>query len=68
MLYVLSDCGSCGAFHPVVFEGDCRDNQNRFYTVKDYAHTLGVEEDKINILSQEEIERLLDSAENECFS
>jgi len=26
------ECGGCGAYHPVGFEGDCRDDSNRFPT------------------------------------
>lgn len=24
------ECGGCGMYHPVLFEGDCRDDSNRF--------------------------------------
>ena len=24
------ECGCCGQFHPIDFEGDCRDDNNRF--------------------------------------
>ncbi len=28
----LVECGSCGAYHPADFHGDCRDDNNRFPT------------------------------------
>ncbi len=27
----LEDCEICGALHPVGFEGDCRDDANRYH-------------------------------------
>ena len=27
----LRDCEICGAMHPVEFDGDCRDDSNRFF-------------------------------------
>ena len=27
---VFRECGCCGMFHPINFEGDCRDDSNRF--------------------------------------
>jgi hypothetical protein len=27
---VLDECGICGAYHPPGFEGDCRDDKNRY--------------------------------------
>ena len=27
---VFRECGCCGMFHPIDFEGDCRDDNNRF--------------------------------------
>ena len=32
----LEECGSCGAYHPEGFAGDCRENQKRFANDEDF--------------------------------
>ncbi len=40
-------CGCCGAYHPIGFYGDCRDDDNRYFDAEDYAiRNLGLEEEK----------------------
>lgn len=31
------ECGICGAFHYVEWNGDCRDDENRFNSLEDFA-------------------------------
>lgn len=31
------ECGGCGAYHPLGFKDDCRDNANRFNEIPDTA-------------------------------
>ena len=39
-------CGGCGAYHPISFYGDCRDDDNRYFDAEDYAiRNLGLEAD-----------------------
>jgi hypothetical protein len=38
------ECGSCGAYHPEGFEGDCRDNENSFPFPPDGAEVVTVED------------------------
>jgi len=38
------ECGICGAFHRVGFDGDCRDDRERFATVPDGAEIVTMEE------------------------
>src|SRR5437879_4408702 len=54
----LFECGSCGAYHPVDFEGDCRDDANRYGGPEDYA-----ERNNVNIADIEIVDDPLDEDE-----
>jgi hypothetical protein len=34
---VLYECGICDAMHSWAFDGDCRDDDNRYFDPEDYA-------------------------------
>ena len=34
---VLVECGCCDCLHPIAFNGDCRDDANRYGTAEEYA-------------------------------
>lgn len=40
--HVLYECGICDELHPWDFDGDCRDDANRFGNEDDYAHARNV--------------------------
>ena len=46
---VIYECGICGSFHPWDFDGDCRDDANRFAGVEDYAAKTGIPENEIEV-------------------
>jgi len=31
----LFECGGCGFYHPIAFDGDCRDDRNRIVNLLD---------------------------------
>ena len=39
----LYECGICDHYHPWDFSGDCREDDNRFSSVEDYATKAGVD-------------------------
>jgi hypothetical protein len=41
----LEECGSCGCYHPATFNGDCRDDANR-YPTPDYADGSCAEQER----------------------
>jgi hypothetical protein len=45
------DCEICGHFHPWNWNGDCRDNENRFSDPGEYAARLGVPVKSIKVLT-----------------
>lgn len=51
---VLYECGICGEFHPWNWDGDCRDDANRYGGPDDYAKKLGVSEFDIEVRTMEE--------------
>jgi hypothetical protein len=51
---VLYDCGICGSLHPWSFEGDCRDDSQRFQSEEDYADKFEISVDRIVVRSWEE--------------
>lgn len=40
--HYLYDCGICGGLHPWEWDGDCRDDANRYSDTLDYAERNGV--------------------------
>lgn len=37
---ILYECGICGSYHPWSFDGDCRDDANRYGSPEEYARKL----------------------------
>jgi hypothetical protein len=54
--YPLYECGSCGAFHPWDFDGDCRDDDNCFAAPEEYARKLGTQLANVPIYTMEQRE------------
>ena len=48
------ECGICGCVHPWSWDGDCRDDDNRFGGVDDYAQRMNVQVDLIDVHSMDE--------------
>ena len=51
---IIYNCEICGAFHPWNFDGDCRDDANRFADPEQYAASVGVDVDSIEVRSMDE--------------
>jgi len=51
---VLYECGICGCLHPWEFDGDCRDDANRYGDSLDYAARHGVSDYDIDVLAWDE--------------
>ena len=45
------NCGICGACHPWDWDGDCREDANRFYDAEDYARRNGLRESQVTEFS-----------------
>ena len=48
------ECGICSCFHPWGWDGDCRDDINRYANPFEYAVRNGITEDRIIEFSMEE--------------
>ena len=51
--YIIYDCDICGACHPWDWNGDCREDENRF-SPDEYAERMGVLEEDLDIRSMDE--------------
>jgi hypothetical protein len=51
---VLYECGICDCLHPWNFNGDCRDDNNRFADANEYAKKIGRPEIDIRVRSMDE--------------
>ncbi len=47
---IIYECGICGHCHPWNWNGDCRDDDNRFQDYE-YAEHLGISESELDIRS-----------------
>lgn len=47
--HILYECGICDSLHPWDWDGDCRDDENRFPDAQDYAAFVGVTELEIEV-------------------
>ena len=45
----LYECGICDCMHQVGFEGDCREDDERFANEFDYAERTGIDSDDVEI-------------------
>ena len=55
--HVLYECGICSCLHPWEWDGDCREDANRYCDESDYAERNGIE-DVWSIEVREMAERL----------
>lgn len=54
MQHTIYECGICDCYHPWNFDGDCRDDRNRFNSPEAYAKHLGIDEDDLIVRSMDE--------------
>lgn len=52
----LYDCGICNQFHPVGWDGDCRDDNNRYPDEEAYARKFGIPVEDVTVEDLEEEE------------
>lgn len=52
--HTLYECGICDCLHPWDWNGDCRDDANRYADAGDYAERNGVSEYDIDVLPMED--------------
>lgn len=45
--HTIFECGSCGGYHEVYFNDDCRDDAQRYAGVEDYAERNGLKESSV---------------------
>jgi len=50
----LYECGICDCLHPWEFDGDCREDSERYAGPEDYARRKGIKAETIDVLSREE--------------
>ena len=53
MKIILYDCEICGSMHPWNWDGDCRDDENRYDGEEDYAERNGVSVNDVDVRSME---------------
>lgn len=51
---ILYDCEICGGIHPWEWDGDCREDDNRYADEADYAERNGIFEYDIEVRSMQE--------------
>ena len=49
--HVLYECGICDAVHPWDWNGDCREDANRFGSPEEYAEHAGVDINDVEVRS-----------------
>ena len=52
--HVLYECGICSGYHPWSWNGDCRDDANRFGGIDEYAERHSVPEIDIEVRTMDE--------------
>lgn len=52
----LYECGQCDCYHPWSWDGDCRDDANRFGSPEDYAERMGIDETCVIVYSAQDRE------------
>jgi hypothetical protein len=48
------ECGICGCYHPWSWDGDCREDENRYGSAEDYAEERGLNPNDIEVFSWED--------------
>lgn len=51
---IIYECEICSAYHPWDWQGDCRDDTNRFASPEEYAESLGLQSTQIDIRSMDD--------------
>jgi hypothetical protein len=51
---ILYECGICDCFHPWNWNGDCRDDDNRYFDPEEYASKHNIRVDEIEIRSMDD--------------
>lgn len=54
MEHVLYECGICSCYHPWDWDGDCRDDYNRWGSPEEYARAKGVSADEVEVRSMDD--------------
>ena len=49
-VHKLIECGCCGCYHSSDWDGDCRDNDNRFADEEDYVQRTGTSPKDIRMI------------------
>jgi hypothetical protein len=49
--HTLYECGGCDCLHPWEFDGDCRDDSNRYGDSSDYAKKMQIANEQVSVLS-----------------
>jgi hypothetical protein len=52
--HVLYECGICDSLHPWAWNGDCREDANRYAGVGDYAEKHKIDMFAVTVVSWEE--------------
>ena len=66
MQHIIYECGICSCFHPWKWNGDCRDDANRYGTPEDYLETKGIREFDADGNLQLEVRSMDDRIEADC--
>ena len=51
---IIYECDICGHYHPWDWDGDCRDDRNRFSSPESYALSVGCTEENIDVRTMDE--------------
>jgi epoxyqueuosine reductase QueG len=54
MKHLIYECGICGSWHPWDWDGDCREDANRYANYEDYAERNTISEDDVEERTWEE--------------
>ena len=49
--HVIYECGICSHYHPWGWGGDCRDNDNRYFSIGEYVAAHGISEMDVTVCS-----------------
>lgn len=51
---ILYECGICECYHPWNWQGDCREDANRFGSPEEYAEAKGINVNDIEVRSMDD--------------
>ena len=54
MQHIIYECGICGCYHLWEWDGDCRDDANRFGSPEDYCERMGCDALTLDIRSMDD--------------